>query len=129
MPWFKVDDSFFSHPKVLRLGRQRVPCVGLWLTAGLFSSVAGLDGFVPREAVTDWDPRGAYSARLVAVGLWSETRRGGESGYLFHDWHEYQLSSSEWEQRRKARAEAGRLGGLRSAQARRAKAGEREASA
>lgn len=118
--WFKVDGGFSRHPKVLQLGRSRVPCMGLWLTAGLESAASSWDGWIPRELVRNWDPKGRYSARLVTVGLWEETSRDGQPGYQFHDWHDYQPASSEVVRRHKARSEAGRIGGLKSARMRRA---------
>ncbi|MBK1785118.1 hypothetical protein [Prauserella cavernicola] len=106
MPWFKSDDSFWRHPKVRKLGRDKLPAVGLWELAGTWcadnvdTNVA--DGFVPDEQVTLWDPRHRYAKRLVDVGLWNRTEVDGESGYMFHDWADYQPTRATVEAEREA---------------------------
>lgn len=94
MTWFKTDDSFWRHPKIRKLGKDRLPAVGLWQLAGTWCAdniaMSAADGFVPDEQVEQWDPKHRYAKRLVAVGLWYRTEVDGEHGYLFHDWAEYQ---------------------------------------
>lgn len=94
MTWFKSDDSFWRHPKIRKLGKDRLPAVGLWQLAGTWCAdniaMNTADGFIPDEQVEQWDPKHRYAKRLVAVGLWYRTEVDGEHGYLFHDWAEYQ---------------------------------------
>lgn len=81
--WFKVDDSFHSHPKVLA---TEPAALGLWVVAGAWSSANLTDGFVPDHALPRLAPDAATLARaLVAAGLWTRTR----GGYVFHDWCDY----------------------------------------
>ena len=89
MTWFKVDDSFHSHPKVMAAGPA---ALGLWLIAGTWSCANLTDGFVPDYVL----PRLAADAEelartLVAVGLW----RRAKGGHRFHDWDIYQRSREE----------------------------------
>jgi hypothetical protein len=123
VPWFKVDDKLHDQRKVRKLGRDNLPGFGsvdrMWILVGrqCYRRVRS-PGRGPK--VQRYDPKGRYARGLVAVGLWVEEIVDGEDGYRFHDWDEYQPSSAEVEERRKRRVEAGRFGGLRSAEARRA---------
>lgn len=100
MSWFKVDDTFHSHPKVRRAGAA---AVGVWVTAGSFSMAYKTDGFVPAWYLDSWGKAGVSAARrLVAEGLWDEVTDGPERGWRFHDWGDYQPSSEEIERDRSA---------------------------
>lgn len=105
MPWFKVDDSFWRSRKVRKLGRDRVPAVGLWTLCGDWSADNLTDGFVPWEIVEDWDEDRTWSKVLVASGLWTEVVVDGEDGVSFHDWGDWQPTSDQVKQRRKADAD------------------------
>ena len=48
MSWFRIDDRFHSHPKVLRAGNA---AVGLWVRCGAYSTDYGTDGLVLAEIV------------------------------------------------------------------------------
>lgn len=93
MPWFKSDDSLWRHPKVRRLGKDKLAAMGLWELCGTWCADNILtnprDGFVPDDQVETLDPKHRYAQRLVAVGLWEETTVDGEHGYVFHDWADY----------------------------------------
>lgn len=96
MPWFKVDDSFHAHPKVLA---TEPAALGLWVIAGAWSSANLTDGFVPTMALTRLLPGSDELARtLVTAGLWRRTK----GGYQFHDWSEYQPSKDDVEAERKS---------------------------
>lgn len=87
MTWFKVDDSFHSHPKVLATDPA---ALGLWVVAGAWCSSNLTDGFVPDYALTRLLPDGAELAKkLVTSGLWTRTK----GGYRFHDWLDYNPSA------------------------------------
>lgn len=105
MTWFKVDDSFYDHPKVF----DAPDCaVALWTRAGTWSARNLTDGFVPTgmPARLCDDPDTAVR-ELVRRGLWTRT----SGGYRFHDWGAYQPSRDAVEDLRAKRAEAGRRGG------------------
>lgn len=112
MPWFKVDDSFHAHPKVLAASPA---ALGLWVVAGSWSGGNLSDGFIPDHVIPRLLPDAAPLAReLVAAGLWRRTR----GGYRFHDWNAYQPASSDVRAMREKRSAAGRIGGLASGKAR-----------
>lgn len=89
MTWFKVDDSFYDHPKVY----DAPDCaVALWTRAGSWSARNLTDGFVPAS----WPARYCNDVdqavrELLNRGLWKRTK----GGYQFHDWTEYQPTREE----------------------------------
>jgi hypothetical protein len=106
MTWFKVDDSFYDHPKMF----DAPDCaVALWTRAGSWSARNLTEGFVPAglPARLCGDPDTAV-ADLLRRGVW--LRASG--GYRFHDWLQWQPSKEHVEDLRRKRAEAGRKGGL-----------------
>lgn len=84
MTWFKIDDSFYDHPKVFDASDS---AVALWVRAGCWSARNLTDGEVPGRLAFRLcdDPMGAV-AELVERGLWEQV---GDD-YVFHDWHDYQ---------------------------------------
>lgn len=105
MTWFKIDDSFYDHPKVY----DAPDCaVALWTRAGAWCARNLTDGFVPSgmPARLCDDPDTAVK-ELVRRGLW--LRASG--GFRFHDWATYQPSKEAVEKLRAARAAAGKRGG------------------
>lgn len=105
MTWFKVDDSFAFHSKVVAAG----PALALWVRAGSWCAQMLTDGQVPIHMVTTFGTIKA-AERLVAVGLWHKI----DGGYAFHDWADYQPLKSQVEHKRAVRAAAGAIGGLAS---------------
>lgn len=98
MPWFKIDDTLHSHPKIRGAG---LPAMGLWALAGSYSMAYKTDGFVPMWFVETW-PQGARRAReLTQNGLWNET----ETGFQFHDWDDFQPTADEIEKDRESARE------------------------
>lgn len=102
MPWFKVDDQFHSHPKVIQAGNA---AVGLWLRCGTWAADHLTEGIVPKNVARQFGGPREIKA-LVSVGLWREL----PDGYSFHDWQVYQPSGHEAAELRRKRAEAGRRG-------------------
>lgn len=134
MAWVKLDDQFARHPKVLSAG----PLAGWLYIAGLCYANGYLtDGFIPLAAVRtladfthistetasigdfgsimdEANPE-ALACHLVACGLWEEV----DSGFLIHDYLDYNPAAESVRTARAARAEAGRVGGQRSGSTRR----------
>ena len=98
MPWFRVDDNFPFHPKVLRAGNA---AVGLWTRAGTWSMQVLSDGDIPADMARSLGTRGEIG-RLLDSGLWVPD---GPSGYRFHDWAERQPSRDKIIAEREANAE------------------------
>ncbi len=101
MPWVRIDDGVYDHPKFLGLTFE---ASGVWLHTLAWSARQLTDGKLPRQAVarlTAGDKRLTKIAReLVAAGLWDEA----EDGWEIHDFHDYQpTAAGVEEERRKAR--------------------------
>lgn len=98
MPWFKVDDGFHGHPKVVGLSPS---AVGVWLLTGTWSAQYLTDGAVPRGIMTRLGGTDADAHELIAAGMW-ESRA---DGFQFHEWAVYQPSKEEVEAERAAARE------------------------
>lgn len=126
MPWVRLDEQFPDHPKVVQAG----PLAGWLHVCGLaYCNRLLTDGFVPAGQVpklADFDgiwtePDGAavqicidpfdLVKQLEAAGMWKRVT----NGYLIHDYNDYQPTKATVMAERKAKADAGRKGGLASA--------------
>lgn len=107
MTWFKVDDSFHSHPKVLATSPA---ALGLWVVAGSWSSANLTEGFVPDHVFPRLLPGSEPLAKeLVANGLWRRER----GGYRFHDWITHNPTRSEAIAARAKQSSGGAIGNHR----------------
>lgn len=86
MVWFRVDDLLPDHRKVRKLGRNKVPAMGVWTLCGAWAARNLTDGWVPDEVVEQYDPKHRLAAHLCDVELWERAKQDSETGYLFHDW-------------------------------------------
>lgn len=122
MTWFRVDDSFPSHPKTRRIPRSsRMAVIGTWTTLGTYAARHLTDGRIAADDVIDEGGTRAHAAALVDAGLWHppgstcghpETECPGappEGHYQFHDWYVYQRSRAQVTADREAAAERQRL--------------------
>ena len=99
MPWARVDDGWWCHPKVIGLSPA---ARGLWISA-LSWSCAQRAEVVPPSLPPMVGGTDEHVAELVDAGLWHPAGKGWE----IHDWATYQdLSTRERKQR------AGRAGGV-----------------
>jgi len=83
MPWFKVDDGLWGHPKWLALA-GKPGARALWVTAGSWSAANLTDGQVPRHVLVVLGGKPKDAAALVEVGLWLVEA----GGWSFHQWTE-----------------------------------------
>ena len=100
MPWFKVDDKLWSHPKALHLTST---ALGVWLRAGSYCADHLTDGHIEARTlhVICPEPRPTLMRavwELIDAGLWEEA---GE-GWRFHDWCDHQPTRREVEADRAA---------------------------
>src|SRR6185436_8589485 len=102
--WLRVDDMIAFHRKILRAGNE---AFGAWVRMAAQSSAEMLDGLVPRETALTIASDQAVIARLVDAKLLEE--EGAD--YRIHDFLEYNPSANETRKLRKARANAGSVGG------------------
>lgn len=98
--WFRVDDLFLGHTKVIdaanalggpnALGR----IAAVWLEGGLYAARHLTDGFIPRRVVerflTDDAPLDVAAA-LVRGRIWVPEG----DGFRVHDWTDFQPSGSD----------------------------------
>lgn len=107
MTWFKVDDSFHSHPKVMAASPA---ALGLWVVAGSWSGMNLTEGHVPSHVLPRLMPKAERLAReLVAVGLWDRV----ENGFVFHDWTTYNPTRAEAIAARERQSSGGAIGNHR----------------
>lgn len=100
MTWFKVDDGFADHPKVIRLQQEKCwkGALALWTLAGSWSSRHLTDGRVPAIVVQRLGGTEQEARALVAAGLWSAE----DGDYTFHDWTAQNPSRETVEAKREA---------------------------
>jgi len=94
--WMKIDDRMHSHRKTRALTRSHPEKIrdaapmGLWVLAGSWASQNATDGWVPESELDRWDDDWeALTRRLVRSGYWWPEEHGGEPGYGFNDWQEW----------------------------------------
>ncbi|QKY78996.1 hypothetical protein Jinkies_48 [Arthrobacter phage Jinkies] len=106
MPWFKVDDGFHGHPKVMDLS---LAAVGLWTLAGTWCANYLTDGEIPLKVVQRLGGTRRQAKELILSGLWTETRA---DVYKFSDWNDYQpTKDSVLTERAKAKERMDKLRG------------------
>src|SRR5215813_6718751 len=106
MPWFRLDDSFDTHPKVLAAGNE---AIGLYIRCGTYAARNLTDGYVGHDVV-DLYGNETLAATLVRVKLWHRAR----GGWRIHDYLVYNPTRQEVIHKREVRADAGRKGGVAS---------------
>jgi hypothetical protein len=87
LSWFKCDDCFHSHPKILQAGNE---AIGLWARCGAYCSQHLTDGYIPDQIVLIYGSA-ALAQVLVTARLW--VRVAG--GYQMHDYLSYNRSRVE----------------------------------
>lgn len=141
MSWLKIDDRFLDHPKVVSLSEAALL---FWFEAASWCSKHSPNGIVPSALILTIAPRSINllrrfvpeadpEAELEALATELLEATGGglhehgllelhDIGWQFHDWQVYRGGSAT-EASPKQKSEAGRIGGLASAEARRVRFG------
>lgn len=111
MTWFKIDDNFFLHPKVIAAGNS---AVGLFVRAGAWSSNHLTDGFVPHSIALMF---GSFDDvdNLLAADLWAKV----DGGYQIPDFLDYNPSAESVKAEQTRRSQAAKVAGAASGKARR----------
>lgn len=124
MVWFRMDDSFPSHPKVLGIPRRdRLAAIGLWTLAGGWCAGHLTDGYLPEHMVEELGGTSRAASTLVEAGLWERhvgsaqaPRERRADGFQFHDWADYNPTREDVKADREAARE--RMRRLRSREVR-----------
>ena len=111
MPWFRLDDSFHSHPKVIAAGNE---AVGLYVRCGTHAAQHLTDGFIDEETAVLYGACDTGSRRdpgtgkpetladtLVRTKLWRRAR----GGWRMRDYLDYNPSREAVENERRVNAE------------------------
>lgn len=102
MSWFKVDDSFPQHRKVLMIPRKhRLACIGLWMSGAAWCSRHLSDGLLDKFLIEELGGTGEQAGWLVEVGLWIDK----SDQVLFHDWSDYQTTRAQVDEKKAKDAE------------------------
>ena len=96
MPWARIDDTLYDHPKVDALGKDRLPALGLMALALSWCNRYLTDGFVPTERVARLGGTRRLAELLCTVGLWDRV----DDGYRIHDFLHYSKSRTVVERER-----------------------------
>lgn len=97
MPWFRLDDSFDTHPKILAAGNE---AIGLYVRCGTYAARHLTDGFIRHDVAMLYGTK-TLADTLVHAGLWHRAR----GGWTIHDYLDYNPSREAVENDRKAKAE------------------------
>lgn len=95
MPWIKLDDGFWDHPKILAVGDR------LAIThqrAMMWSARHATGGHIPAGALRAIGVTRAQARKLTENRLWDETG----DGWRIHDWEVYNPSHEGQKERRDA---------------------------
>lgn len=98
MPWGRLDDGLYDHPKLDVLGRSKLPAVGLWTLSISWSNRRLTDGFIPSDRVLALGGTRQLAEALVTAGMFDR----GEGGYVIHDFLTFNDSREQVESRREA---------------------------
>jgi hypothetical protein len=108
MSWAKIDDQLHAHRKVVALGDQMLPALGLHLLALSWCASQLTDGYLPKLQIRRLAPDApaALVDALVAAELWDRA----DGGYQIHDYLDWN-PSREWvlEEREKAKVRMNRI--------------------
>ncbi|MFC3848858.1 hypothetical protein ACFORJ_01575 [Corynebacterium hansenii] len=99
MTWFKVDDGFCSHPKVIGLD---MAARGLWVTAGSWCAQQLTDGVIDDRQIRALGGTRKQAEKLVAAGLWSHDGAPlSARRYSFENWRDFQPTRDDVEAKRR----------------------------
>jgi hypothetical protein len=100
VPWAKIDDQFYDHPKVVAAGPV---AIALFVCGLSYCNRHLTDGFISSAQIRrllDVDAPENVADKLVSVGLWENVI----GGYKVHDYLDYNMSSAQIKTEREANA-------------------------
>lgn len=121
MPWFKVDDTAHTHPKLLKAGNASI---GLWVRAGAYAAQHLTEGTVP-GVVAELYGTAPQVRKLISAGLWHDQGHAcprcpqpGAGDYVMHDFLTYNPTRAKVEDTRAKEAQRQARGRARQAEQR-----------
>lgn len=103
MPWARISDDLYDHPKVERLpSRIRLASVGLWTLCLSWSNRFLTDGLIPADRVKKFGGRDYHLEALMAAGLADPTTDGSMQ---IHDFAAFSKTRAQVLAERKAAAD------------------------
>jgi len=117
MTWVKTDDNAPNHPKFVRSGPE---AYGWWHAALCYCNRYLTDGVIATKDLPHVYPgvTGARLKRIVTALVTQGSADRSPNGLVIHDYLDYQPSRARVLEERRAKAEAGKVGGLRSGESR-----------
>jgi len=110
MTWARLDDSFYDHPKTLRIWNRCPGAVGLHARAISWCAKHEQDGHLPAAIVESISPvqsdRDEQISALTGEGAWHENG----DGFVIHDYLDYNPSREEVASKRRKDRERKREG-------------------
>jgi hypothetical protein len=101
MPWGRLDDSLYDHPKLdLIPVEERLAAIGLWARAISWCNRFLTDGLVPRDRITKLDGTADLADRLVVAGLFDSGGNVPSGAYQIHDFLSFNDSREKVLERR-----------------------------
>lgn len=104
MPWGRLDDSFYDHPKIEALGRDANAGAGVLMRAVSWSNRWLTDGRIPAHVLLR--KFGAAPALVAAMVAGDLLEKIDPETYLIHDFGDYNDLRDEVEERRRETHEA-----------------------
>lgn len=95
MPWIKLDDGFWDHPKIIAVGERLAV---LHQRAMMWSARHATGGHIPDGALRAIGMTRAQARKLTENRLWDEAK----DGWKIHDWEVYNPSHEGQKERRDA---------------------------
>lgn len=107
MPWFAVDDSAHTHPKIVKAGNA---AIGLWMRCGSYAAQHLTDGIVPGAIATMYGTAPQIT-KLVKLRLWHTAGHAcdrcpqpADGDYVIHEYHQHGNPTRQVVLERRARA-------------------------
>ena len=105
MPWAKLDDGFYDHPKTLRIWRRCPGAVGLHARAISYCARHSTDGHIMAEIVEGLSPLQRDREQQVKALIEEKAWYQDEDGFVIHDYNDYNPTKAQLEEKRAADAE------------------------
>lgn len=111
MTWARLDDSFYDHPKTLRLWERCPAAIALHTRAIAWCAKHEQDGHLPAQIVAAISPVQSDRDEQIKALLDEEAWHEHEGDFVIHDYLDYNPSKEEVIEKRRKDRERKRGGG------------------